>query len=133
MAAKASTAKAFERCIDPRNGWIRRQSKHIRDRSASRRLTSVPLGAAGPRHSCFLQLFDIHQVRPEPDLIFCAAEEVLRLAIFADIHANRPAFAACLEAARAKGAERIVCLGDIVGYGADPEWAVDTVMELAGG
>jgi len=55
----------------------------------------------------------------------------VRLAIFADIHANRPAFTACLEAARAKGAERIVCLGDIVGYGADPEWAVDTVMELA--
>lgn len=55
----------------------------------------------------------------------------MRLAIFADIHANRQAFAACLEAARAKGAERIVCLGDIVGYGADPEWAVDTVMELA--
>ena len=46
----------------------------------------------------------------------------MRLAIFADIHANRQAFAACLEAARAKGAERIVCLGDIVGYGADPEW-----------
>lgn len=59
------------------------------------------------------------------------AEEILRLAIFADIHANRQAFAACLDAARAKGAERIVCLGDIVGYGADPEWAVDTVMELA--
>ncbi|MFO1109982.1 MAG: metallophosphoesterase family protein [Bradyrhizobium sp.] len=55
----------------------------------------------------------------------------MRLAIFADIHANRPAFAACLEAARVKGAERFVCLGDIVGYGADPEWAVDTVMELA--
>ena len=54
----------------------------------------------------------------------------MRLAIFADIHANRQAFTACLEAARAKGAERIVCLGDIVGYGADPEWAVDTVMGL---
>jgi diadenosine tetraphosphatase ApaH/serine/threonine PP2A family protein phosphatase len=55
----------------------------------------------------------------------------VRLAIFADIHANRQAFAACLEAARAKGAERIVCLGDIVGYGGDPEWALDMVMELA--
>lgn len=55
----------------------------------------------------------------------------MRLAIFADIHANRQAFAACLEAARARRAERFVCLGDIVGYGADPEWAVDTVMELA--
>ncbi|MGY3451595.1 metallophosphoesterase family protein [Bradyrhizobium sp. USDA 4353] len=57
------------------------------------------------------------------------------LAIFTDIHANRQAFAACLEAARARGAERLICLGDIVGYGADPEWSVDTVMEIvaAGG
>jgi diadenosine tetraphosphatase ApaH/serine/threonine PP2A family protein phosphatase len=54
------------------------------------------------------------------------------LALFSDIHANRPAFAACLEAARARGAERLICLGDIVGYGADPEWAVETVMELVG-
>ena len=59
-----------------------------------------------------------------------AAEEILRLAIFADIHANREAFTACLDAARAQGAERMICLGDVVGYGADPEWAVDTVMAL---
>lgn len=52
------------------------------------------------------------------------------LAFFSDIHANRQAFAACLEVARARGAERFVCLGDIVGYGADPEWSVDIVMEL---
>ena len=57
-------------------------------------------------------------------------EENVRLAVFADIHANRQAFSACLDVARARGAERIVCLGDIVGYGADPEWAVDTVMGL---
>ncbi|MBR1124470.1 metallophosphoesterase family protein [Bradyrhizobium lablabi] len=54
----------------------------------------------------------------------------MRLAIFADIHANREAFTACLDAARAQGAERMICLGDVVGYGADPEWAVDTVMSL---
>jgi diadenosine tetraphosphatase ApaH/serine/threonine PP2A family protein phosphatase len=59
-----------------------------------------------------------------------AVEEQLRLAIFADIHANRQAFSACLDAARARGAERMICLGDIVGYGADPEWAVETVMNL---
>jgi diadenosine tetraphosphatase ApaH/serine/threonine PP2A family protein phosphatase len=58
------------------------------------------------------------------------AEEAMRLAVFADIHGNRQAFSACLEASRARGAERIICLGDIVGYGADPEWAVDTVMGL---
>src|SRR4051794_37586355 len=54
----------------------------------------------------------------------------VRLAIFADIHANRQAFSACLDFARVRGAERIICLGDVVGYGADPEWAVDTVMGL---
>jgi len=54
----------------------------------------------------------------------------MRLGLFADIHANRQAFAACLDAARARGAERLICLGDIVGYGADPEWAVETVMDL---
>jgi diadenosine tetraphosphatase ApaH/serine/threonine PP2A family protein phosphatase len=52
------------------------------------------------------------------------------LAILADIHANRQAFAACLEAAHARGAERLILLGDFVGYGGDPEWSVDTVVDL---
>jgi diadenosine tetraphosphatase ApaH/serine/threonine PP2A family protein phosphatase len=52
------------------------------------------------------------------------------LALFSDIHANRQAFSACLDFAKAHGAERIICLGDYVGYGADPEWTVDTVMAL---
>lgn len=52
------------------------------------------------------------------------------LAVFSDIHGNRQAFEACLKAARAKGAERFVLLGDFVGYGADPEWVVDTAMAL---
>src|SRR5215475_1223468 len=52
------------------------------------------------------------------------------LAIFADIHANRQAFEACLAAARGRGAERLILLGDFVGYGGDPEWTVDTVMGL---
>ena len=54
----------------------------------------------------------------------------MRLALFADIHANRHAFSACLVFARAHGAERFICLGDYVGYGADPEWTVETVMGL---
>jgi diadenosine tetraphosphatase ApaH/serine/threonine PP2A family protein phosphatase len=57
----------------------------------------------------------------------------VRLAVFADIHANRQAFSACLDYARAHGADRMICLGDYVGYGADPEWAVETVMELVEG
>jgi diadenosine tetraphosphatase ApaH/serine/threonine PP2A family protein phosphatase len=55
------------------------------------------------------------------------------IALFADIHANRQAFAACLAQAREAGAERFVLLGDYVGYGADPEWAVQTVMDLVSG
>ncbi len=52
------------------------------------------------------------------------------IALFADIHANRQAFSACLTQAREQGTQRIVMLGDYVGYGADPEWAVTTAMEL---
>ncbi|WBL76179.1 metallophosphatase family protein [Bradyrhizobium xenonodulans] len=52
------------------------------------------------------------------------------LAVFSDIHGNRQAFEACLKVARAKGAERFVLLGDFVGYGADPEWVVETAMAL---
>jgi len=37
------------------------------------------------------------------------------LALLSDIHANRQAFTACLEAARARGAEGLVLLGDFVG------------------
>jgi len=58
------------------------------------------------------------------------AEEGVLLALFADIHANRQAFSACLDFARTLAVERIICLGDYVGYGADPEWAVETVMGL---
>jgi diadenosine tetraphosphatase ApaH/serine/threonine PP2A family protein phosphatase len=52
------------------------------------------------------------------------------IAVFADMHANRQAFAACLAQARDLGAERNVLLGDYVGYGADPEWTVATVMDM---
>ena len=52
------------------------------------------------------------------------------IAFFADIHANRQAFSACLAQARDHGAERFVLLGDYVGYGADPEWTVTAVMDL---
>jgi diadenosine tetraphosphatase ApaH/serine/threonine PP2A family protein phosphatase len=61
------------------------------------------------------------------------AEEIVLLAIFSDIHANRQAFGACLDDARARGAERMIFLGDYVGYGADPEWTLETVMGLVDG
>jgi diadenosine tetraphosphatase ApaH/serine/threonine PP2A family protein phosphatase len=57
-------------------------------------------------------------------------EDCVLLGVFTDIHANRQAFTACLEAARSRGVERMICLGDLVGYGADPEWTVETMMNL---
>jgi diadenosine tetraphosphatase ApaH/serine/threonine PP2A family protein phosphatase len=54
----------------------------------------------------------------------------MRIALFSDIHANREAFAACLEHAQRQNPDRIVLLGDYVGYGADPEWVVRRVMDL---
>ncbi len=58
----------------------------------------------------------------------------MRIALLADIHANREALSACLEDVRAKGYDRLMFLGDYVGYGADPEWCVETVMnEVARG
>lgn len=55
----------------------------------------------------------------------------MRLAILTDLHANREAVEACLAHAQRQRADQYVFLGDLVGYGADPGWVVDTVMEYA--
>jgi predicted phosphodiesterase len=41
--------------------------------------------------------------------------------VIADIHGNREALAAVLAALDARGVRRILCLGDIIGYNADPD------------
>jgi diadenosine tetraphosphatase ApaH/serine/threonine PP2A family protein phosphatase len=51
-------------------------------------------------------------------------------AVLTDIHANREALDACLADARRRGAEQFAFLGDLVGYGADPAYVVDTVAEM---
>jgi diadenosine tetraphosphatase ApaH/serine/threonine PP2A family protein phosphatase len=53
----------------------------------------------------------------------------MRLALLTDIHANREALEACLAHARGQGADQYAFMGDLVGYGADPGWVIDTVME----
>jgi predicted phosphodiesterase len=47
--------------------------------------------------------------------------------VVADIHGNREALAAALAALEQRRAERIVCLGDVVGYNADPDECVAMV------
>ena len=54
----------------------------------------------------------------------------MRIALFSDIHGNRQAFSACLEHAAQHRPDRIVLLGDFVGYGAEPEWVVQRVRAL---
>src|SRR5256886_14603447 len=51
----------------------------------------------------------------------------MRTAILTDIHANLEALTACISAAEAQKIDRLVCLGDTVGYGADPNAACDLV------
>jgi diadenosine tetraphosphatase ApaH/serine/threonine PP2A family protein phosphatase len=51
----------------------------------------------------------------------------LVIALLADVHSNLEALDACLAHARECGAERYAFLGDLVGYGADPQAVVDTV------
>jgi len=51
----------------------------------------------------------------------------MRYAILSDIHANLEAFRAVLDRIAALGADRIVCLGDIVGYNAEPNACVAIV------
>jgi diadenosine tetraphosphatase ApaH/serine/threonine PP2A family protein phosphatase len=55
----------------------------------------------------------------------------LQLAVMSDIHANLEALSACLAHARAAGAERFAFLGDMVGYGADPDAVLDIVIQHA--
>jgi diadenosine tetraphosphatase ApaH/serine/threonine PP2A family protein phosphatase len=53
----------------------------------------------------------------------------LRVAAITDIHANLPALEAVVEAIDAAGVDEIWCLGDMVGYGADPDACADLIRE----
>jgi predicted phosphodiesterase len=55
----------------------------------------------------------------------------MRVAIVSDIHGNRHAFEAVLEAIAESDCEEMWCLGDLVGYGADPDACVELAREHA--
>lgn len=54
----------------------------------------------------------------------------MRYLILSDIHANLEAFEAVLAAAQPMGYDRVLVLGDLVGYGADPNAVIEKVREL---
>ncbi|PAP77150.1 metallophosphoesterase family protein [Rubrivirga marina] len=51
----------------------------------------------------------------------------MRLAVLSDIHANLPALRKAMQVAEARGADVLVNLGDVVGYGPDPVECLDVV------
>jgi predicted phosphodiesterase len=54
----------------------------------------------------------------------------MRFAILSDIHANLEALEAVLADARAQACTHFVCLGDVVGYNANPSECVKLIQEL---
>lgn len=57
----------------------------------------------------------------------------MKIAVISDIHSNLEALTAALEEIKRREVEAIYCLGDIVGYGADPGPCVDLVREHCAG
>lgn len=55
----------------------------------------------------------------------------MRYAIVSDIHANLPAWTAVLADIKDAGVDRIICLGDTVGYGPQPRETQQSVVEAA--
>jgi len=53
----------------------------------------------------------------------------MRTAVLSDIHSNLEALDAVLAAADEAGCERVIVLGDIVGYGADPDAVIARLAE----
>ena len=55
----------------------------------------------------------------------------MRTAIVSDVHANLQALEAVLEQVDAEQCDALWCLGDLVGYGGDPDACVAIVRERA--
>jgi len=53
----------------------------------------------------------------------------VRAAAITDVHANLPALEAVLEEIGGAGTEEVWCLGDVVGYGVDPDACAGMVRE----
>ncbi len=54
----------------------------------------------------------------------------MKFAILADIHANLEALQVVLDDTKKQGCTHYVCLGDVVGYNADPRECLDIVREM---
>lgn len=55
----------------------------------------------------------------------------MRYAIFSDVHSNLEALRAVIEALKAESPDRYLCIGDIVGYAANPRECIEEVKAVA--
>jgi predicted phosphodiesterase len=53
----------------------------------------------------------------------------MHIALLSDVHGNLPAFRAVMDDVRAAEPEEVWCLGDLVGYGAEPDGCVELARE----
>lgn len=56
----------------------------------------------------------------------------MRYGIFSDVHSNLEALETVLSFFRKEGVEQTLCLGDIVGYGANPKECLERIRSLGG-
>lgn len=53
----------------------------------------------------------------------------MRLAVISDIHGNLPALEVVMASMHTEGVDQVVCLGDIVGYGARPNECISLIQD----
>lgn len=57
----------------------------------------------------------------------------MKIAVLSDIHSNLEALSTALEVADARAVDAVYCLGDVVGYGAEPVACLERVRERCDG
>ncbi len=55
----------------------------------------------------------------------------MKIAVISDIHANLEAFQAVVASIEKRVPDRVICLGDLVGYGPDPEEVVQLMRKVS--
>jgi len=55
----------------------------------------------------------------------------MRYGIFSDIHSNLEAFSSVIEAYKKESIDKYLCIGDVVGYAANPAECIDLVRNIA--
>ena len=71
-----------------------------------------------------------HPLSCQNSKLFTQPLSIMRTAIFGDIHANLEALHAVMADAKQQGVTEFVCLGDVVGYNADPVACLNIIRDM---